>query len=70
MDKLRKTYHSLEIPVHNYNGPESKKPLKDFINSPYVVHGPRGYQRLTIRGDTIKDCYDTAKQLTGKDYKD
>ncbi len=70
MDKLRKTYHSLEIPVHNYDGPESKKPLKDFINSPYVVHGPRGYQRLTIRGDTIKDCYDTAKQLTGKDYKD
>lgn len=69
IDNLRKTYHSLEIPVHDYNGPQSKEPLKDFINSPYVVHGPKGYQRLTIRGNTLNDCYELAKQLIGVNYK-
>ncbi len=69
LEKTHKNYQSLEIPIQNYNGPKPTEPLKDFINKNYVVHGPENYQRLTIRGETIEECFQTAEKLTKKDYR-
>ena len=68
LKKIYKEYNSLEIPIKNYNGPQPPEPSKDFTNKPYIIHGPENYQRITIQGKTIEDCFQIAKQITGKDY--
>ena len=35
-----------------YKGPDLNEPLKSFKNNDWVVHGPEGYQRITIRADS------------------
>ncbi len=47
-----KDYYSTEIPIGTYEGEPLKEPLKSFKNKDYIVHGPEGYQRITIRGKT------------------
>ena len=52
----RMEYHyATEIPIGNYDGPSPNEPLKSFENNDFVVHGPAGYQRITIRADSQKD---------------
>ena len=53
LDKLQ-YYYSTEIPIGNYNGPEVNEPKKSFDNNDFVVHGPEGYQRITIRAKSKK----------------
>ena len=50
-DKLE-YYYATEIPIGHYKGPDLNKPLKSFKNNDWVVHGPEGYQRITIRADS------------------
>ena len=63
-----KSYCTLEIPIGDYEGPEPQEPLKEYINGNFIVHGPKGYQRVTIRGNTREETFEIAKELTGKDY--
>ncbi len=43
-------YLAMEIPVHNYKGPEKCVTDQYFIDSnSWVVHGPENYERVTIR---------------------
>ena len=69
LEKNMKNYSTLEIPVGDYEGPEPQEPLKEYINGNFIVHGPKGYQRITIRGNTHEDAYKIAKDLLGDDYK-
>lgn len=66
--KLHKNYSSLEVPIKNYHGPELNKPLKDFINKQYIIHGPKDYQRITIRGKSDEECMEILKKLKEKHY--
>ncbi|MCQ2977512.1 MAG: ATP-grasp domain-containing protein [archaeon] len=65
--KIQHNY-ALEIPIGNYEGPSPNEPVKEFINGNYIVHGPKGYQRLTISAKTLDEAYIIAKELTGNDY--
>lgn len=65
--KIQHNY-ALEIPIGNYEGPSPNEPVKEFINDNYIVHGPKGYQRLTISAKTLDEAYIIAKELTGNDY--
>lgn len=66
--KIENNY-ALEIPIGNYEGPAPNEPVKEFINGNYIVHGPKGYQRLTISAKSLEDAYNLAKELTGNDYQ-
>lgn len=68
LEKEIKHYYSLEIPIGDYMGPEPDEPLKEYINGNFIVHGPKGYQRITIRGNSREESYEIAKELTGNDY--
>lgn len=48
-------YYSTEIPIGNYEGPEIKEPVKSFSNNDFIVHGPEGYRRITIRAKSKKE---------------
>ena len=67
-EEKMKSYYTLEIPIGDYEGPEPQKPLKEYINNNFIVHGPKGYQRITIRGNTREETFKIAKELTGNDY--
>ena len=62
-DKLE-YYYSTEIPIGNYEGPSPKEPLKSFEVNDFVVHGPEGYQRVTIRANSKKELEELVEKLT------
>ncbi len=45
-------YYATEIPIGHYEGPVLNEPLKSFKNNDWLVHGPEGYQRITIRANS------------------
>ena len=57
LDKLE-YYYSTEIPIGNYEGVKPNEPVKSFNHNNFVVHGPEGYQRITIRANS-KDELET-----------
>ncbi|MGL4669993.1 MAG: ATP-grasp domain-containing protein [Methanobacteriaceae archaeon] len=66
-------YFSLEIPVGINNSPKEfhknfnpsvvNKPFKDFNTNPFVVHGVKGYERITIRAESKEEAYDLARSF-------
>lgn len=68
LEKEMKSYYTLEIPIGDYEGPAPQEPVKEYINGTFIVHGPKGYQRVTIRGKTREETFEIAKELTGNDY--
>ena len=68
LEKEMKSYYTLEIPIGDYEGPAPQEPVKEYINGNFIVHGPNGYQRVTIRGNTREETFEIAKKLTGNDY--
>ena len=62
-DKLE-YYYSTEIPIGNYEGPKPNEPVKSFDNNNFVVHGPEGYQRITIRAKSKKELENLINELT------
>jgi carbamoylphosphate synthase large subunit len=62
-DKLE-YYYSSEIPIGNYEGPKPNEPVKSFDNNNFVVHGPEGYQRITIRAKSKKELENLINELT------
>ena len=69
LERNMKSYSTLEIPVGDYEGLEPQEPLKEYIHGNFIVHGPKGYQRITIRGNSHEDAYKIAKELLGDDFK-
>ena len=63
LDKLE-YYHSTEIPIGNYTGPKINEPVKSFDNNRFIVHGPEGYQRITIRAKSKKELEDLVNDIT------
>ena len=57
LDKLE-YYYSTEIPIGNYGGVKPNEPVKSFNHNNFIVHGPKGYQRITIRANS-KDELET-----------
>ncbi|MGN0106012.1 ATP-grasp domain-containing protein [Methanobrevibacter ruminantium] len=68
LEKEMKSYCTLEIPIGDYEGPTPQEPVKEYIKGNFIVHGPKGYQRVTIRGKTREETFEIAKELTGNDY--
>lgn len=52
IDSKLKEFYATEIPIGKYNGPKHSEPLKSFAKDDFVVHGPEGYQRITIRAQS------------------
>ena len=63
LDKLD-YFYSTEIPIGNYEGPMPNEPLKSFIHNNFVVHGPKGYQRITIRANSLLELKKLIDELT------
>jgi carbamoylphosphate synthase large subunit len=59
-----KKYFAIEVPVGVFKGPKTVASAQSFngINS-WVVHGPKNYERVTIRSENKNDLYKTAKNL-------
>ena len=57
-------YYSTEIPVGEYKGPKANEPIKSFDDNNFVVHGPEGYQRITIRAKSKKELEKLVNDLT------
>ena len=57
-------FYSTEIPVGNYEGPSPNEPVKSFKANNFVVHGPLGYQRVTIKANSKKELENLINKLT------
>ncbi len=61
-----RNYYCAEIPVGTYEG---EIPEKTFKEKDYVVHGPVGYQRVTIRASSKDELISKVKDITGRDIE-
>ena len=62
-DKLE-YYYSTEIPIGDYEGPAPSEPVKSFEANDFVVHGPKGYERVTARANSKKELESLVEKLT------
>lgn len=67
IDERFEKYFSTEIPIGNYHGPEHSQPLKSFDKDNFVVHGPEGYQRITLRAKSLEDLNEFTNELIDLD---
>lgn len=58
-----KTYYGLEIPVGAFKGPDAANGQNFSSSESWVVHGPKNYERVTIRGENRENAYELAKRL-------
>lgn len=61
-DKLS-YYYATEIPIGDYDGPDLNEPIKSFKNNDFVVHGPEGHQRITVRANSKEALDKLVKDL-------
>jgi carbamoylphosphate synthase large subunit len=61
-DKI-KNYYAIEVPVGDYDGPKLKEPIKKFSKNSWVVHGPKGYERVTVSGESKEKLNELTKNL-------
>lgn len=57
-------YFATEIPIGTYNGKAPTQPLKSFKHDDFIVHGPEGYQRITIRAKSEAELQELINKLT------
>lgn len=57
-------YCATEIPIGNYRGKTPTPPLKSFEKDDFIVHGPEGYQRITVRAKSQGELDDLVRKLT------
>ena len=63
-DKM-KYFYSTEIPIGNYTGEvKPSVPLKSLVHNDFIVHGPEGYERITIKANTKKQLEKLVNELT------
>jgi carbamoylphosphate synthase large subunit len=58
-----KDYYACEIPIGEFKGEKPKEPLKSFKNNNYIVHGPQGYERITLRAKSKIDLKNLVNDL-------
>ncbi len=62
-----KEYYALEIPVGDFKDHNRDSNFDSFQNfqgqNSWVVHGPKNYERVTIRGEDKNKAYEIAKKL-------
>lgn len=59
-----KNYSAIEIPVGTYNTDRNNYHYREFSDeNPWIIHGPENHERITIRGKTIEDAIETAREL-------
>lgn len=63
LDKMEYNY-STEIPIGNYEGPSPNEPIKSFEANNFVVHGPKGYQRVTAKANSKEELETLIDKLT------
>ena len=68
IEKEIKDYFALEIPIGNFEGSKKEEPLKKFTKNSWVVHGPPGYERITISSVSKEECKKLSKKLIGDKY--
>ncbi|WP_458455744.1 ATP-grasp domain-containing protein [Methanobrevibacter sp.] len=56
-------HYATEIPIGNYEGPQPNEPLKSFEHNDFIVHGPEGFQRITIRADSESELENRKNEL-------
>lgn len=59
-------HYCAEVPVGTFKG---KIPEKTYKEEDYIVHGPVGYQRVTVRADSVDELVKKVKNITGKDIE-
>lgn len=59
-------HYCAEVPVGTFEG---KIPEKTYKEEDYIVHGPVGYQRVTVRADSVDELIEKVKIITGKDIE-
>lgn len=64
IENKTENYFSTEIPVGVYAGENPHAPFKSFEKDDFIVHGPEGYQRVTIRAKSQDDLNDLVGKLT------
>lgn len=62
-DRL-KNYASIEVPVGSFGSNKNSYKFREFSGkNSWVIHGPENHERITIRGDSMKNAVKTAKDL-------
>lgn len=65
-----KNYSAIEIPVGNYSTDKNNYMYREFTDeNSWIIHGPENHERITIRGKTIEDTIETARELKIWDEK-
>ena len=59
-----KDYSAIEIPVGSYPSNKNNYKYREFSEANHwIIHGPKNYERITIRGNTNKEVIKTAEKL-------
>jgi carbamoylphosphate synthase large subunit len=65
--KLRnkiKNYSAIEIPVGSYPSNKNNYKFREFSNkNSWIIHGPKNYERMTIRGETMAKAVKISEDL-------
>ena len=62
-DKI-KNYSAIEIPVGSYPSNKNNHKFREFPNkNSWIIHGPKNYERITIRGETMAKAIKISKDL-------
>jgi carbamoylphosphate synthase large subunit len=55
---------AMEVPVGDFPSDRNSYKFREFHeNNSWIIHGPSTFQRITIRGKTMKDVLNTARKL-------
>jgi carbamoylphosphate synthase large subunit len=59
-----KNYSSIEVPVGSYCSDKNNYRFREFSGeNSWIIHGPQNHERITIRGDSMKNAVKTAEDL-------
>ena len=59
-----KNYSAIEIPVGSYPSNKNNHKFREFSNkNSWIIHGPKNYERITIRGETMAKAIRISKDL-------
>jgi carbamoylphosphate synthase large subunit len=62
-DKI-KNYSAIEIPVGSYPSNKNNYKFREFSNkNSWIIHGPKNYERITIRGKTMAKAVKISEDL-------
>jgi carbamoylphosphate synthase large subunit len=59
-----KNYSAIEIPVGSYLSNKNNYKFREFSNkNSWIIHGPKNYERITIRGETMANAIKISEDL-------